>query len=274
MTPGTLHPTPRGRDVVREQVRIVGLGLRREALVAALVLAVVTLAIASGIVRGGGGIQLDSDASAPIGVAAFLLPFAVWRGERRFGPAFLWTLPVDRRRLALAKVLGGWVWLMAALAVFLAWLAALALLSAATAQPPTAVPPSLRWLLPFTGATAMYLLGSALVLGLRHPLRWLLGTSGVFFLLAALSEALGRTASGELRIVAWSGVLRWAVYGPYGLHTLLSSSGFFSTAENAAAAWRTLPYPAQWAASTFLWLGAGLAALWAAASRHGERRRR
>jgi hypothetical protein len=269
----TLHPTPRGRDVVREQVRMVGLGLRREALIAAVVLGIVTLAVAGRIVRGGAGLLLDSDASGPISVAAFLLPFAVWRGERRFGPAFLWTLPVDRRRLALAKVFAGWVWLMAALAVFLSWLAALALLSGATAIPPTAVPQSLRWLVPFTGATAMYLLGSALVLGLRHPLRWLLGTVGVFFLLAALSEALGRTGSGELRIVAWSGVLRWAVYGPYGLRTLLSSSGFFSAAEDAAATWRKLPHLAQWATATFLWLGAGLAALWAAASRHGERRR-
>lgn len=269
----TLHPMPRRRDVLLEQVRIVGLGLRREALIAALVLGIVTLAIASEIASGGPAMRLDSDSSGPISVAAFLFPFAVWRGERRFGPAFLWTLPVDRRRLALAKVFAGWVWLMAALAVFLLWLIALALLSGATAIPPTAVPQSLRWLVPFTGATAMYLLGSALVLGLRHPLRWLLGTAGVFFLLATLSEVLGRTESGELRLVAWSGVLRWAVYGPYGLHTLLSSSGFFSAAENAAAAWQKLPHLAQWATATFLWLGAGLAALWAAASRHGERRR-
>lgn len=269
----TLHPAPRGRDAVLEQIRIVGLGLRREALVAAVVLGIVTLAIASEIVRGGAGIQLDSDASAPIGAAAFLFPFAVWRGERRFGPAFLWTLPVDRRRLALAKAFAGWVWLMAALAMFGVWLLALPLLPHVTAVPPAAVPPSLRWLAPFTGATAMYLLGSALVLGLRHPLRWLLGTAGVLCLLAVLNEALGHTANGELRIVAWSGVLRWAVYGPYGLYTLLSSSGFFAAAEDAAAVWQKLPHLARWAATTFLWLGAGLAALWAAASRHGERRR-
>ena len=254
----TLHPTPRWRDVVREQVRIVGLGLRREALIAAVVLGIVTLAIGIEIVRGGSGIHLDADASAPTSVVAFLFPFAIWRGERRFGPAFLWTFPVDRRRLAFAKVFAGWVWLMAALAVFVAWLFALALLSAATGVRTVT-------LFPFTGATAMYLLGSALVLGLRHPLRWLFGTVGVFFLLVLLSEAFGRTANGELRMIAWSGFLRSAVYGPYGLGTLLSSSGFVSV----AAAWQALP----WATTTLLWLGAGLAALWAAASRHGERRR-
>ena len=37
--------------------------------------------------------------------------------------------------------------------------------------------------------------------------------------------------------------------------------------------WRALPDLGQWAAATLLWTGAGLAALWAAASRHRERRR-
>ena len=95
----------------------------------------------------------------------------------------------------------------------------------------------------------------------------------MFLLLLTLNNALGRTENGELQIVAGLGVLRWAVYGPYGLDTLLSSSGFFSVTEHAAAVWRKLPGLAQWATTTLIWLGAGLAALWAAASRHGERRR-
>jgi hypothetical protein len=262
----TLHPTPRRRDVVLEQIRAVGLSLRREALIAAVVLGIVTLVIAIDIVRGSAATWFDSDDWSQISLVSFLFPFAVWRRERRFGPAFLWTLPVDRRRLALAKVFAGWVWLMAALAIFVFWELALAVLSGvAGAQ---IVP-----LLAFIGTTAMYLLGSALVLGLRHPLRWLLGTVGVFFLLATLNEALGRTESGESRMFAWSGVLRWAVYGPYGIDTLLSSRRFSSAAREATSFWRNLPHLAQWAIPTFLWLGAGLAALWAAASRHGERRR-
>jgi hypothetical protein len=269
MMPVSLHPTPRQRDVVLEQIRTVGLALRREALIAVVVLGIVALAIAGEILRRGAGIHVDSDSPFATGLVSLLFPFAVWRTEKRFGPAFLWTLPVDRRRLALAKVFAGWVWLMAALAVFVAWLLALTLLSDATALPSTVW----SWLVRFPGATAMYLLGSALVLGLRHPLRWQLGTIGVFLLLMSLTNALGRTESGELQIVAWSGVLRWAVYGPYGLDTLLSASGFVAATEHAAAAWRTLPDPAQWAATNLLWLGAGLAALWAAASRHGERRR-
>jgi hypothetical protein len=265
----TLHPVPRGRDIVREQVRIVGLGLRREALITAVVLGIVTLAIVSEIVLGAAGMRFNSDSPFTANLVSFLFPLAVWKREKRFGPAFLWTLPVDRRRLALAKVFAGWVWLMTALAVFVVWLLTLSLLSDATAVQSVLW----SWLVRFPGATATYLLGSALVLGLRYPLRWLLGAVGVFLLLLTLNNALGRTENGELQIVAGLGVLRWAVYGPYGLDTLLSSSGFFSVTEHAAAVWRKLPGLAQWATTTLIWLGAGLAALWAAASRHGECRR-
>jgi hypothetical protein len=260
-----LHPTPRLRDVVREQIRVVGLALRREAMVAAVVLGILTLVIATDIVRGNAATWFDSDEWAGVGVVSFLFPFAVWRGERRFGPAFLWTLPVDRRRLALTKVFAGWVWLITALAGFVFWHKALAVLSGVTGAQTTP-------LLSLTGGTAMYLLGSALVLGLRHPLRWLLGTAGVFFLLASLNEALGRTENGMSRMFAWSGVLRWAVYGPYGIETLLSSGRFSSAAGRAATAWRTHPRLAS-TAIIVLWIGTGVIALWAAASRHRERRR-
>lgn len=268
MTEVVLHATPGGRDVVREQLRAVGLSLRREALVAAVVLAVVTLVIGAEIARGGSEMQFRSDSPSGTGILSFLFAFAVWKREQRFGPAFLWTLPVDRRRMALAKVLAGWVWMMTVWGVFVAWNLALAL----AAHTPSLASDAGSWLVRAPGATAMYLLGSAMVLGLRHPLRWLLGTGGVFFILSTLTDLLGRTANGEWRIVALSGVLRWAIYGPYGLRTLLDSSGFFSATEQAAAAWRTLPNPAQFITASILWLGAGVIALWAAASRHRERR--
>lgn len=242
MMPLSLHPAPRGRDAVLEQVRAVGLALRPVALVAAVVIGIVTLLVASEGGRRGAEIQFGSDSWLGTSVVSFLFPFAVWRREKRFGPAFLWTLPVDRRRLALAKVFAGWVWLMTAMAVVVGWLLVLTLLSDTTAV--WSVLGS--WLVRFPGATAMYLLGSALVLGLRHPLRWLLGAAGVLYLQGTLNEALG----------------------PY---TLLNLKGFFS-AEDAAAVWRNLPDLTQWATTTFLWLGAGLAALWAAVSRHRENR--
>jgi hypothetical protein len=234
MIEGTLHATPRERDVVLEQIRMTGLSLRREALIAAVVLGIVTIAIAVAIFGGNAESWFDGDPTFPLSLPAFLLPFAVWRGERRFGPAFLWTLPVDRRRLALAKVFAGWVWLIAALTGFMLWWFGLALIAGATVTFPSVAV-----------VTATYLLGSALVLGLRHPLRWLLAAAAVFFLLGFFNQRVD---------------------------TLLNASSFVSAMERATTVWQTLSPLAQWAIPTFLSLGAGVAALWAAISRHRETR--
>lgn len=185
MTEGTLHSTPRGRDVVLEQIRIVGLGLRVFTLVTAVVLSIITVLIVIDIVGGNAASWFDTDEWFPLAFIAFLFPFAVWRGERRFGPGFLWTLPVDRRRLALAKVFAGWVWLMTALAVVVLWQLVLAAIAG------VANPQIFRFVAVF-GVTAAYLFGSALILGLRYPLRWLLGAVALFVLIGALNDAIER----------------------------------------------------------------------------------
>jgi hypothetical protein len=245
MTDVALHPAPRWRDVVLPQVAVVGLGLRREALVLAAVLAVGTLLIGADVICGGPG--FDSGEMFPTTLIAFLFPFLVWRSDQRFGPSFLWTLPVDRRRLALAKVLAGWVWLMAALTVFSVWLLALGFLAGA--------PPARTVMrVPFTATLALYLFGSALVLGLRHPVRWLLGAAGVLFLMGMLGSVVSRPDDSEWRYVPGSGA-------------------FFSAVNDMATAWRTLPELTRWTLSTFLMFSAGFAVLWAAASRHRDRRR-
>jgi hypothetical protein len=261
----TLHRLPRYRDVVREQVRAVGLSLRPVALVAAVVLAITTFVMIIDIADGKGAMWFDSDHWMPITIASFLLPFAVWRRDKRFGSAFPWTLPVDRRRLALAKVLGGWVWMTTALAILVVLEKVMAI--AAGVAFSRTLP-----LLIVTGTTATYLLGSALLLGLRHPLRWLFGAGGVLLMVPNVIEALGQNPNGEWRLFAWPGV-RWAIYGPYGLQTLLSSSGFFSEVENAGEIWLSMPAFAQWAIATVVCCGGALAALWVAALRHRERRR-
>jgi hypothetical protein len=246
MMEGSLHSAPRWRDVVLEQLRVVGVSLRPAALVVAAVLAMGTVLIVGEII-GRRGPGFDSDETFPTALIAFLFPFAVWRSEKRFGPAFLWTLPVDRRRLALAKVFAGWVWLMAAVAFFVLWLLALGLLAHA--------PAALTVMrVPITATAAMYLFGSALVLGLRHPVRWLLGGAGLLVLMGTLGDVISQPDDSEWRYVPGAGA-------------------FFSATSRVVEAWLTLPEPAQWAITTFLWFGAGLAALWAAASRHRERQR-
>lgn len=298
MTEVALHSTPGLRPVIREQVRAVGLSLRLPALAGLVLLALATLFIGGEVVRHGARIGFHPERWMLPGVLGALLPVAVWFGEDRQGGAFLWTLPVDRRAHALAKAFGGWVWLMAAITVFVLWLLAFALLSGGNVlgaetlhmtTPATNLdafdPATLRsvqwrpepvlWLVPFTAATGTYLLSSALMLGPRHPWRWVAGSIAAFFLLTIAME----TSTTPWLRGPFSDVLQDALHGPYGLEGLLiaHTEGLRVEAEvrpgRAITYWQDLPDPGGWAAATLIWLAAGAAALWAAASRHRERRR-
>jgi hypothetical protein len=130
---------------------------------------------------------------------------------------------------------------------FVVWLLALGLLAGAPAGRTV-----MR--IPFTATFALYLFGSALVLGLRHPARWLLGTAGVLFLIGMFTDVMSRPHDAEWRYVPASGA-------------------FFSALADTHGVWQPLPMLAQWAISTFVMFGAGFAALWAAASRHRDHRR-
>jgi len=212
------------------------------------------------------------------GIVGLLLPIGVWRGEERFGASFLWTLPVDRWRHALAKVFAGWVWLMGVVALFVLWLLARTILSggnilaeetlrvlksfsisASGTLDPAAVqtarwtPEPLLWLAPFTSATATYLLASALGLATRHPLRWIVGSVIGFFIVSGIGEgnALERLFDSLFE-------------GPYGLDALLTAKttslnieATLSTGDRVVV-WRALPDVGQWATATLLWTGAGL----------------
>jgi hypothetical protein len=301
MTPPRLHPTPRLREVLREQVRVVGLALRLPAAVAAALFVAATVLAAADAVRGGGALGFHPQQLLLPGLAGLLLPVGVWMGEDRFGGGFFWTLPVDRSRHALARVCAGWVWLMAAVAFFVLWLLALALLSGArpmavetlrllpafSVPDPVALDPrSLRmvpwtpepllWLVPFTAATAAYLLASALALGSRHPLWWIVGSVLGVFVLSGVADATG----SRWLLDEPPRVLRSLFLGPYGLDSVLSARtellkvGTTLTTGEKVVVWRGLPDVGHWAAATLLWTGAGLLALWAASSRHRERRRR
>ena len=135
------------------------------------------------------------------------------------------------------------------------------------------------WAVPFTAATTCYLLASAFALGTRHPLRWVIGTI-VAFVVGTIASV---EASKELG-------LRWIDRAPerlldllvgsrYGLDAVLTARleslgthATLTTGEDAMV-WWAVPDLADWRVATVLWSGIGLLALWAAASRHRERRR-
>lgn len=298
----TLRATPRPRVVLAEQVRAVGLALRLPLLTAAALLAVATLFIAIERVRGAGGLDFSPESSMLPGVAGMLLPIGVWLGEDRFGADFPWTLPVERRGHALARVGAGWVWLMVSVALLVLWMLLVALLTGgsvleaetirvlpeiaspgpvdpATLRSLRWVPEPLLWLAPFTGATAAYLLASALALATRHLLRWIAAVVLLAFVVTGLVSEVGMATNDLWLAHAPSRTLESLLFGTYGLDALLTGrteslrTVATLTTGQTAVVWRGLPDLGEWAAATLLWSGAGLLALWAAAIRHRERRR-
>jgi hypothetical protein len=300
MTSITFHSAPRTRAVLWAQIRAVGFAPRGPVLVAIAVVAVATLLITIESLKRGEVIPFQPQRQMLPGLVALLLPIVVWRGEERFGTSFLWTLPVDRWRHALAKVFAGWVWLMGGVALFVLWSLALTLvsggnilaeetlrvlssssLSASPTLDPAALemvrrmPQPLLWLTPFTSATATYLLASALGLATRHPLRWIVGSVIGYYIVFGVGEATNAVWLGN----TLEPLLESLFEGRYGLDALLTARTTFLSNEatlstgDRVVVWRALPDVGQWATATLLWTGTGLVTLWAAASRHREGRR-
>lgn len=299
MTTIQLHRVPRLSHVIREQFKAVAMSLHLPAIAVGGLATVVTALAMSDFLRGRGGVEFAPQLSLIPALAGLVLPVAVWRGERRFGPGFLWTLPVDRTKHALAKVLAGWMLLMIAVTLFVAWLLILALItkgnvsseavinllpSSIIPRPGTLDPSMLRtvrwapnpvlWLVPFFAATGVYALSSAVALGLRHPLRWIAGGIAAVFLIAAVGHGLA-TEALALKVGA---ILESVAYGRYGIDGLLTARTESQKAlvelstGKVVTVWRALPVLREWIGATVLWTGVAFAGLAAALTRHRERR--
>lgn len=301
MTQPPLNSPPHIRDVVRSQVRAVGLALRGGAFAGAAVAGVATLLLLIEVFADGKVIHFYPHEWILPGLLGILLALGVWRAEDLFGDSFIWTLPFDRRTHVLAKVFAGWVWLLPLVGLFVLWLLGLAALSdgnflaeqrirfispsplegpysALSREPQTArwTPHPLLWLVPFTSATATYLLTSALKLGttLRSFAQAIIGFVLAMLLIAGLGEAI---SSGSLILVP-SRLMRAMFYEPYGLSFVLTATAdFFSTeitlpSGETVLVGRGVPDLTRWIVATIIWTGAALLALWLAASRHRERR--
>lgn len=291
MSETALHPTPTLWAAATEQLRAVGIAIRREAAAVAVLVAAPTLAALFYAWRASDSLSFGSVEELTVlgwlaATAAALAPLAVWKGEERFGSSHLWLLPVDHRRHALLKVGAGWAWLMVALAAVLLWLFVVTVLSGGSfgvaeervvldashpsgARSVTWMPPAWQWIAVFTGASAIYLLGSALQLAVRQPWRWI---AGAVVLAAALWMIVvegrigwlydaGRTTADQLTV------------GAYGLDALLTggAEGLESIQRLPTGewdlVWLELPSLGRWAGATLLWTGIGLATLLGAASR-------
>ena len=110
-----------------------------------------------------------------------------------------------------------------------------------------------------------YVLGSAAVLGVRYPGRWMLGILLFIILITAVGPA-------EFLVA----LLRAILLGGYGLDLALTGGSEGSSAQigtgsaSEVIVWRDTPDAASWAAATAAWLMAGLLLLWLAVSRRGR----
>ena len=284
----SMHATPSMRAVLAEQVRFVGLAVRRDAAIGAALLAALLV-----IPFHDQPINFTRDIGVWFALLGLIAPFAIWK--RLDGDGHLWTLPVEHRRLALTGVFAGWCWLMVAAAALLAWAALIVLRtdgelvseqtravlkgSGPLADPldPVRVSmvdwrtPAWYWVLPFTAATVTYLFGSAVMLCASSLRRWLGGAALILLLILLVGRGGG------------FGVLSALVTGlashPYGLETVFAGGPMrqglgqvLLTTGEKVFVWRSLPTIGGWLVATVIWFVLGLVALWVATVRYREDR--
>ncbi len=290
-----LHRGPGVRVFLREEIAVVGAAVRREAalvVIGVFLMLAVTLAAA---LRFEETLSLDAfgDIGALATIATFgaaFAPLAVWKGEPRFGSAPLWLLPVDHRTSAIGKVAAGWVWTMAVAATLLVLLTSVAVASGGTvglertvylspALDPANISP-VRWsgqwwqfAAIFTSATIAYLATSALLLATPYPGRWVVGVGLALFAMSGAIDIM----NDPVLIRAARNAIDTFMLGPYGVDAVVTG-GVEShdhlvqlNPERRLRVLTELPSGRRWLGATLLWLGGGLVAVFAAASRHRGR---
>lgn len=284
--------------VLGAQVHDVGLALRRPAAVGAAILTVLTAALLTGFDEVAEGVPFHPERQMLPAVLGMLWPLAVWRGVPRFGTHEFWALPVDRRSHALARIAAGGIWLLAAVAVYMAWQLLLTLVTGGVMLPvepaflvSSAISPAAsltheqlipltivaspwHWMVPLMAATGTYALSSALALAVRSPLRWL----AAFIVLLFLLSGVGRLTRTSWLVDAPERLARIVIESQYGLDALLTArteslkTEVVLTEGQRLVVWREPPRSSDWVLGSALWLGLGALLLAAASQRHRERR--
>ena len=205
-----LHPTPSLPAALRAQVRAMGIHHRGMLLgvvvLSALLALLLGLSLAGAPAPGDPGVETWHFNILPGAIPPLLLLAAVWalmtwRHDRPSERGYLLAAPIDRRLHKAMRVAAGWVWLMAAVTVYLVALGVMML----TAGLPEYFIGDLaaRGALPFAGATLSYLAASVATLLSEHPAWWLIGiivaspfVAGLLFMISpdasmALQHAIG-----------------------------------------------------------------------------------
>jgi len=232
------HEPPRAAAVFQLQLRKMGRILRPELIGLALILSPTAIMGLGLLMQRDAALDYPQELSFLLPAAAFLLPFRLWNRERLFDRGDFLLMPVERRKHILIRVCAGAVWALGLAAAVVLLFNFLAL----TAGSPT-IGAAWRGLVPLGSVATAYLLGSALVLALRHPLRWSVG----LVLACALLSAFDLDAPLKPATQA-------VLHGDLGLERVLTG-GASSTV---------------WAVALLFWSGLGLIAVALASLRHRE----
>jgi hypothetical protein len=244
--------TPPWAAVLAVQLRAEGAACRAElAVVVGLMVGTALLLIAAGRHVAEGVDFSPVDLVWPVLLLALASPLAVWKGAEPSRRAYFWAMPVDRRRHTLLRVLAGWLWLLALLAVHNACGVVVALGTGGQVMPGSGVHGWL-WLVPVAAATVAYLFGSVIALRSEHPWRWLVGGALAYVPLLLLSELGALQSFG----VAFSQ-----------LPAPLARLGFTTLATGAVSG---QPSIEAWAPAAALWLAAALLSAILAAHRYQD----
>ncbi|HET7461694.1 MAG TPA: hypothetical protein VFJ82_10605 [Longimicrobium sp.] len=256
MQPALLNPVPAWKTVAREQFRSVGVALRREALVAAGFVGVLSVWIGYLGVNGfsDARVPFSPEAGLPVVLLALLAPMAVWKGEDPARRGYHRAMPVSHGTHAVTRSLSGLAWTLAAAVGFFAWLGTASALTGG----PVDHGQGWLWIAPFTGVAVMYLLGSALTLVTAYPWRWMGGGVVAYMFLRMLRMADGtRPLSEAVDSVIW---------GRYGIATVVS--GWSPMPGNH---WMHDANASVWLLATWFWLAIAISVFLYSAYRQPER---
>ncbi|MGI8547142.1 MAG: hypothetical protein ACR2M1_07390 [Gemmatimonadaceae bacterium] len=260
MTSISLHPMPARDTVAREQVSAVGVALRKAGLIFVSVLAVLGILPVVAAVRAAQypnnhmGFSYGIGAAIPIALVGLFVPFTVWRREDPSRRSYHWAMPIARVPHTLMKVLAGWLWLMAAVVVYLVFMIAIGwLMSVITGSTfHREWTGAWEWAVPFTAATVAYLLSTVAVLASDHPWGWIGGIGIGYLMVIVFLHALNMNDAAR--------ALTSVTDGYYGLGAAMFAKLETSRYGGPASA-------SRWIGSALIWGALGAAGVVIAAYR-------
>jgi hypothetical protein len=291
MSSDSLHPLPRYRAIAGEELRAVGIALRREWVLFFLGLGFLTLIFGLNEIREGRNPDMRSAFNMNLGVLipltllGLFAPLSVWKAEGPSHRGYHWAMPIDRLRHTVAKAFAGWGWLMLLVTIFLLWGV---LLSSVTGggvgvwservarQSPSSTTQMFavvyhrmapwQWLVPYTAMTLTYITGSIFALASDRPWLWIAGVFVGFFILLSTLDAAGFRAGLDSILTV--------IYGRFGLATAIT--GIRTVGSTILVGGRSLqvrqdaPEVLSWLASTAIWTMLALGGFLWAAHRHPD----